>query len=202
MSSLSDRVAKALQTESTSDALISLIDDAQDELEAAEEACAEAQAKVLDPLSTTAVVAKAKREFDDQTLVAARLKVALERLSDKMASARAREAEAVRVKRYDEVAAKREAVIKHFEERYANLAAEIATMLMQIQVVDREVAAVNHDLPQGAAHLPLVDRTIRSGLGWSFADGVKLPALSGTEVPEHLRVAQGQVQFWPMARGF
>jgi hypothetical protein len=202
MSSLTDRIALILQTEAASDALVAIIDDAQDELEAAEEACAEAQAKVLDPLSTTAVVSKAKREVEDQTLAAARLKVALGRLSEQLALARAREAETVRVNRYNEAKAKREVLINDFPERYANLAEEIATMLMQVQVVDRELAAINNDLPEGAPYIPLVDQTIRTGLGWSLAVAVKLPALQGAEVPEPLRVAPGQVQYWPMARGF
>jgi hypothetical protein len=202
MSSLSDRVAKALQTESTSDALVALIDDAQDELEAAEEACAEAQAKVLDPFSTTAAVTKAKRELEDQTLAAARLKTALGLLSGKVEKAREREDEAGRRKRYDDVVAERDAVIKEFQETYPEAAMKIATVLAKFKVIDDKLAKVNNDRPAGAAGLHFIERTLLTGLGWSFAEAVKLPALHGAEVPEPLRVAPGQVQFWPMSRGF
>ncbi len=202
MSSLSDRVAMALQAEATSDALVALIDDAQDELEAAEEACAEAQAKVLDPLSTTAVVMKAERVLKDQTLAAARLKMAMGRLSEQLALARAREAESVRVKRYGEAKAEHDALTAEFLQAYPKLAEQIATMLMHLKASDQRVAAANANLPAGAAWLPSFEHTIKTGLGWRVAEAVKLPALHGAEVPEPLRVEPGQVQYWPMSRGF
>jgi hypothetical protein len=93
-------------------------------------------------------------------------------------------------------------VIKEFRENYSDWAAKIATLLQKVKTVDAKLTRTNHDLPEGAAYLPLVDQTIRTGLGWSFAEAVKLPAIHGTEIPEPLRVALGQVQFWPMTRGF
>ncbi len=202
MSSLTDRIALILQAEAASDALAEVIDDAQDELEAAREACASAQARVLDPLSTSAAATKAKREAEALTLQIARLETALERLSRQLDKARAQEAEAGRRKQYDEAEAERDAVIKEFQETYPEAAAKIATLLQKVKTVDATLTRTNHDLPEGAAYLPLVDQTIRTGLGWSFAEAVKLPAVHGAEVPEPLRVAPGQVQFWPMSRGF
>ncbi len=202
MSSLTDRIALILQTEAASDALVAIIDDAQDELDAAEQACAEAQTKVLDPLSTTAVVTKAKRDLEDQTLAASRLKVALERLSDQLEMARAREAEAERLKRYEEAKAEREAAINEFQEKYPELAAQIATMLKRCATVDQKLAAINQDLPQNGSYLYLISETVKTVHGWAIAPSVKLLAPSGVEIPEHLRVAPGQIQFWPMARGF
>ena len=69
MSSLTDRIALILQSEASSDALAEVIDDAQDELEAAQEACAEAQERVLDPLSSSSSVTKAKREADRRDIL-------------------------------------------------------------------------------------------------------------------------------------
>ncbi len=202
MSSLTDRIIVLLRSEATSEALAEVIEEARDELATLTEACEDAKERMLDPLSTSADVARARKGLDDSTLQAQRLEAALGHLSDKLDASREREAEAARTEVYEEVAAEREALINEFHEKYPGLAEGIGTLLQKIKIVDAKVTATNQDLPRGASYLLPIDKTIRTGLGWSFAEAVKLPTISGTEVPEHLRVAPGQVQFWPMTRGF
>ncbi len=202
MSNLSDRIALLLRSEASSEVLAGVIEEAQEELASLAEACEDAKERVLDPHSTSSMVAKANREMEDSTLQARRLEAALKHLTSQLESARAREAEAERVKRYAEVKAEREAAINEFQETYPELAEKIATMLKRCAAVDQQLARTNADLPQNASYLYPIEHTIKTALGWRVAEAVKLPALHGAEVPEPLRVAPGQVQFWPMSRGF
>jgi DNA repair exonuclease SbcCD ATPase subunit len=202
MSTLTDRIILLLRSEASSEALAQVVEEAQEELASLTEACEEAKERVMDPFSTSSIVMKSRKEAEDLTLEAARLELAIGRLTSRLETARGREREAERVKRYDETKAKHDALTAEFQQTYPKLAEQIATMLMHLKAADQKVAEVNADLPIGSSWLPSFEQTIRTGLGWSFSDGVKLPALSGTEVPEHLRVAPGQVQFWPMTRGF
>ncbi len=202
MSNLSDRIALLLRSEASSEVLAGVIEEAQEELASLAEACEDAKERVLDPHSTSSMVAKANREMEDSTLQARRLEAALKHLTSQLESARAREAEAERVNRYAEVKAEREAAINEFQETYPDLAEKIATMLKRCAAVDQQLARINADLPQNASYLYPIEHTIKTGLGWRVAEAVKLPALHGAEVPEPLRVAPGQVQFWPMSRGF
>ncbi len=193
MSSLTDRIALILQTEAASDALVAIIDDAQDELEAAEEACAEAQTKVLDPLSTTAAVTKAKRDLEDQTLAAARLRAALERLSDSLEAARHREKNAQRQRRYEEARAKRDALVEDIRAIYPEAAAKIAALLPRIEPLDREILAINQDLPDGASYLELVEHVARDRpdhQGTYLSRSVRLPALLQNDIAWN--------SFWPV----
>ncbi len=180
MSSLTDRIAFILQTEAASDALAEVIDDAQDELEAAREACEEAKERVLDPLSTSAAVSKARKELDDSTLQVSRLEAALERLSNQLKAARAREAEAVRIKQYEEVKAERDALVEDIRTIYPEAAAKIAALLPRIEPLDQKIMAVNHDLPEGAPHLQFVEHVARdrpNHEGTYLSRSVRLPAL-------------------------
>ncbi len=180
MSSLTDRIALILQTEAALKALAEVIDDAQDELEAAREAYADAQERVLDPLSTTAAVSKAAREAEDLTLQISRLEAALKRLSGQLEAARAREADAVRAKAYDEVKAERDALVEDIRTIYPEAAAKIAALLPRIEPLDQKIMAVNHDLPEGAPHLQFVEHVARdrpNHEGTYLSRSVRLPAL-------------------------
>ncbi len=202
MSNLSDRIALLLRSEASSEVLAGVIEEAQEELASLAEACEDAKERVLDPHSTSSMVAKANREMEDSTLQARRLEAALKHLTSQLESARAREAEAERVKRYAEVKAEREAAINEFQETYPDLAEKIATMLKRCAAVDQQLARINADLPENAPYLYPIEKTITTVHGWAIAPSVKLLAPSGVEIPEHLRVAPGQIQFWPMSRGF
>jgi ParB-like chromosome segregation protein Spo0J len=202
MSNLSDRIALLLRSEASSEVLARVIEEAQEELASLAEACEDAKERVLDPHSPPSVVAKAKKDLEDSTLQASRLEAALNRLSEQLETARHREKEAGRIKRYEEAKAERDALTDEFQKTYSELAEQIATMLKHIADVDAKVAAVNRDLPENASYLYPIEQTIKTGLGWRVAEAVKLPALWRAEVPEPLRVAPGQVQYWPMSRGF
>ncbi len=180
MSSLTDRIALILQTEVASDALVEVIDDAQDELEAAREAYADVQERVLDPLSTSAAATKAKREAEDLTLQISRLEAALKRLSGQLEAARAREADAARLKLYEEVKAERDALVEDLRRIYPEAAAAIAALLPRIEPLDQKIMAVNHDLPEGAPHLQFVEHLARdrpNHEGTYLSRSVRLPAL-------------------------
>jgi DNA repair exonuclease SbcCD ATPase subunit len=180
MSNLTDRIAVVLQTEATSDALAGTLDEARAELEAVNEACAHAKAKVLDPFSTSATVTKAKREFDDLTLQASRLGTALDCLANQLETARAREAQAAAVKLYEEAKAERDALVEDIRRIYPEAAAKIAALLPRIEAADKKIVAANNDLPDGAAWLEYPEQIARGRPpheGSSLARSVKLPGL-------------------------
>ena len=185
MSSLTDRIALILQSEAASDALAEVIDDAQDELEAAQEACAEAQERVLDPLSSSSSVTKAKREADDLTLQISRLEAAIDWLSDKLDEARHREKEAAKLRLYEEAKSERDALVEDLRTIYPEAAAKIAALLPRIEPLDQRIMAINRDLPEGASYLEFVEHIARDRpnnegayLSWS----VRLPALLQKDV--------------------
>jgi chromosome segregation ATPase len=180
MSSLTDRIALILQSEAASDALAEVIDDAQDELEAAQEACAEAQEQVLDPLSSSSSVTKAKREADDLTLQISRLEAAIGRLSDKLNEARHREKEAAKLRLYEEAKSERDALVEDIRTIYPEAAAKIAALLPRIEPLDQRIMAINRDLPEGAPHLEFVEHIARdrpNHQGTYLSRSVRLPAL-------------------------
>jgi chromosome segregation ATPase len=200
MSTLNDRIALVLQSEASPDALTSIIDDAQAELEAIHEASAEANKKLRDPFSNSATVAKAQREIDDLTLQVVRLEAAIGHLAEHLEAARAREAEAVRQQRYDEALTERDALAKEVLEIYPEAAAKIVGLLMQMASVDQKVAAANQDLPDGAPWLEPVAHTTQITGGWPLAKSVRLPAIAAVGIPDLVRMHPSQVTIWPAGR--
>src|SRR4028119_1442750 len=81
MSNLSDRIALLLRSEASSEVLAGVIEEAQEELASLAEACEDAKERVLDPHSTSSMVAKANREMEDSTLQARRLEAAIKHLT-------------------------------------------------------------------------------------------------------------------------
>ncbi len=151
MSSLTDRIIVLLRSEATSEALAEVIEEAQEELATLTEACDDAKERMLDPLATTEEVAKAKRELDESTLQVQRLNSALGHLTAQLESARHREKEAGRIKRYEEAKAERDALVEDLRTIYPQAAAAIAALLPRIEPLDRKITEINQDLPEGAA---------------------------------------------------
>ena len=180
MSNLTDRIVLLLRSEASSEALAQVIEEAQEELATITESGEDAKARMLDPHSSTSMVAKAKREMEDLTLQASRLEAALKHLTDQHATARAREAEAGRRKRYDETKAKRDALVEDIRRIYPEAAAAIAALLTRIEPLDQEIMAINHDRPEGASHLEFVEHLARdrpNHEGTYLSRSVRLPAL-------------------------
>jgi DNA repair exonuclease SbcCD ATPase subunit len=200
MSNLTDRIVMLLRTEAASNALAEILDEARDELAAIDEACAVAKEKVLDPFSTSSVVAKAKTQLEDLTLQASRLEAAIDRLTGQLETARAREAEASRKVRYAEAKAERDALAEALLERYTAAAAEIASLLMQIASVDQKVAAANEERPEDAPWLEPVTQLTQISGGWPLANSIRLPALATQGIPDHVRAHPTQQFLWPTGR--
>jgi hypothetical protein len=198
MSTLTDRIVTLLRTEAASEALAGILDEARDELVDVNDACGDAKARMLDPSSSSAIVAKARKELEDLTLQASRLEAAIDRLADQLAAARAREAEATRVKLYNEAKAERDRLAKEILETYTELAAKIVGMLKQIGPVDEKVAAANRDLPTGAPYLDAVAHMTQIYGGWNLATSVRLPSLASVGIPDVVRTRPGQVALWPV----
>ncbi len=180
MSTLTDRIVLLLRSEATSEALAEVIEEARDELATLTEACDDAKERMLDPLATTEEVAKAKRELDESTLQAQRLNSALGHLTAQLESARHREKEAGRIKRYEEAKAERDALVEDLRTIYPQAAAAIAALLPRIEPLDRKITEINQDLPEGAAYLPLVEHVARdrpNHEGTYLSRSVRLPAL-------------------------
>jgi hypothetical protein len=197
MSNLADRIALILQTEAASDAIAAILADVQAELLIVREASAAAQEKVLDPVSGTAAVTKARKELDDFTLQASRLEAAVDRLTSQLATACAREGEVARAKVYEEAKAERDALAKEILETYTDAAARIAGMLMRVNGIDLKVTAANQDRPEGAPYLELVARITQIPGGWDLTNAVRLPAIASVGVPAHLKEHPTQQMFWP-----
>jgi chromosome segregation ATPase len=201
MSTLSDKISLLLQqAEATSEALAGIIDNARSELEVVKEARDDAKARMLDPSSGSATVTKAKRELDDSTLAASRLEAAIAHLADHLEAAREREAETARVQRYDEALTERDRLAQEILEKYPEAAATIASLLMQMAVVDEKVAAANQDLPADAPYLDTVGSMTQISGGWDLSRVVRLPAIAAVGIPDHVRTHPAQTQIWPAGR--
>jgi hypothetical protein len=195
MSSLSDRIALILQTEATSEALAGIINDARAELTAVNEACAAANAKMLDPSSGSAAVSKAKKELDESTLARARLSTAIDHLVVQLEAARVREAEAARSKLYEEAKAERDTLVEDIRQIYPEAAAKIVDLLVRIEAADEKIAAVNKNLPESALWLEYPEQIARGRPpheGSPLSRSVKLPALLDKETYWN--------SFWPARR--
>ncbi len=192
MSTLTDRIVLLLRSEATSEALAEVIEEARDELGTLTEVCDDAKERMLDPLATTEEVAKAKRELDESTLQAQRLNSALGHLTAQLESARHREKEAGRIKRYEEAKAERDALVEDLRTIYPQAAATIAALLPRIEPLDRKITEINQDLPEGAAYLPLVEHVARgrpNHQGTYLSQSVRLPALMQQDIAWN--------SFWP-----
>ncbi len=184
-----------LRTEAASNALAEILDEARDELAAINEAAADAKSRMLDPLSSSTVVAKAKTQLEDQTLQAARLEAAIDRLAGQLEMARTREAEAVRVRVYNEAKAERDALAGDIQTIYPEAAAAIAALLVRIEAADQKVAAANQDRPAGVSWLEPVELVVRGrkpNEGAPLYRSVRLPALLQKDIDWN--------SFWPTGR--
>jgi chromosome segregation ATPase len=198
MSSLSDRIALILQAEASPDAIAAILDDARTELLDLKEACTAAQRQVLDPLLGSVAVARARKELDESTLAASRLEAAIAHLTERHEAAREREAEAARSKQYEEAKAERDALAAEILGSYTEAATKIASLLMQMAVVDEKVAAANQDRPEAAPYLDLVAHMTQIPGGWELSRTVRLPAIASVGLPDHLRKHPAQTQIWPV----
>ncbi len=70
MSNLSDRIALLLRSEASSEVLAGVIEEAQEELASLAEACEDAKERVLDPHSTSSMVAPHRAHDQDGPWVA------------------------------------------------------------------------------------------------------------------------------------
>jgi len=195
VSTLTDRIAVILQTEAASDALAEIIDDARAELSIINETCNDAKSRLLDPHSTSSIVAKAKKELEDRTLAAARLESAIGRLTDQLETARAREAEAARSKLYEDAKAERDALVEEVRKAYPEAAAAIAALLVRIEAADQKVAAANQDRPAGVSWLEPVELVVRGrkpNEGAPLYRSVRLPALLQKDIYWN--------SFWPVEK--
>jgi cell division protein FtsB len=195
MSSLTDRIALVLQAEASPEAIAAILEDAQAELLDVKGACTAAQAQVLDPLSNSATVTKAKRELDDLTLQTARLEAAVHQLASQLAAAHACEAEAARSKLYEAARTERDTLVDDIRRIYPEAASAIAALIVRIAAADEKIAAVNQALPDGAAWLEYPEQIARSRPpheGSPLSRSVKLPALLDRETYWN--------SFWPAGR--
>jgi chromosome segregation ATPase len=200
MSSLTDRIALILRAEASPESIATILDDAQSELSDINESCADAKARMLAPSSASAAVTRAKKELEDLTLQGARLEAAINRLADQLEMARAREAEATRVLRYDEARAERDALAAEILGSYTEAAAKIAGLLMQMAAVDQKVAVANQDRPEAAPYLDTVGSMTQISGGWELSRTVRLPAIASVGVPDHIQMHPSQETIWPVGR--
>jgi hypothetical protein len=185
----------ALQAESTSEALAGIIDDARAELADVIEACADAKAKVVDPFSGSAAIAKARKDVDELSLAASRLEAAIAYLTERHEAARDREAEAARTKLYEAARAERDTLVDDIRRIYPEAAGAIAALIVRIAAADEKIAAVNQALPEGAAWLEYPEQMARGRPpheGSPLSRSVKLPALLDRETYWN--------SFWPAGK--
>jgi DNA repair exonuclease SbcCD ATPase subunit len=193
MSTLTDRIVLLLRSEATSEALAEVIEEARDELATLTEACEDAKERMLDPLSTSSVVANALKQLDESTLQVQRLNSALGHLTAQLESARHREAQSAKVQRYEEAKAERDALVEDIRRIYPEAAAAIAALLPRIEPLDKKIMAANQDLPDGASYLELVEHVARgrpNHQGTYLSQSVRLPALMQQDIAWN--------SFWPV----
>ena len=140
---LEQHVAAALaDNDIASSDLAALITETEAAVVAADEAAAKAHELALDPLLSPDAN-KARASVETAKFMCARLRNVLPRLQTKFIKAQRSEAHARWVIEYEQVKAKRDAAAEKLRVLYPEVAAKLVDLLLDIEVIDREVTRVN-----------------------------------------------------------
>ena len=189
---LEKRIADALADDGAApDAIAALITEVEAAAQQADAAAAKARADALDP----AVVVDADKvgaAVASAMLVRDRLQAALPRLQQQLKLARERECIAAWRADFENVRAKRDAMVQELREIYPTAIATLVDLMQRIAATDEEVSRINGSAPSGVHdRLHKVEREARGQL-----------LQPDVEVPKELRLPLldrngGPIFAWP-----
>lgn len=153
----------AQREDATTDELIPTIDEAEADLVAARSGVIAAEEAYQSGLlsdndSMLRKLAEARTEASIRVDRAAAVVVALK---DRLAQARVREEEAVRVQKYQDAQRQADEARRALAEMYPMLAGQLVQLLTVVAEAEKAVRQVNDDLPKSAAPLPHVEGSVR-----------------------------------------
>jgi hypothetical protein len=160
---LAKRIAAALNTETPSDEIAALIEEAQRARVAAEEAHGKAYARALDPTAGADDASVAKHEADDLRFEMDRLGSALDVLRRAHNEAKARESNEQRRAAYDAAKAERDALVQELREVYPDIERRLVGLVARVAANDAELERVNRSRPNKAPWLTGAEEVARGG---------------------------------------
>jgi len=173
-----DIVAMLADTRASSASVASMIEKVERVVAVAEKAAAAEEIKALD-LETDPATARAAR--DEVVFARDRLRAALPKLQQQLASAYAAEDLAGWIAEYRALKVRRDAVALRFQRRYPELASELSDILAEVGALDEEIGELDGRSPPGH-HLDQIDVM-------ALGSKVVLPP-----------AMPGQAQMWPRPR--
>jgi hypothetical protein len=150
---LSDRVRAALSDPTTSAALKALIEATGFELETTRQRLQAAKARAVDPMSSDAEAAEARRQHHDLGFEEERQTSSVARLKHRLATVVEDEDQVARHEQYDAAVKARDKAAETLRTVYPRAVAEIRDALLMLDDVEAKVAAANQRKPNGAEHI-------------------------------------------------
>lgn len=158
---LEDRIAAAFSDGAETGAVAKLIGETERAALRAEVRADVYRKHALDPALAGAEVAWARKQMEDAEFRSARLKVALQKLKDRLRELREQEEDQRRLAIYMKVKEERDDLASELAEIYPPLVTRLADLLRRIEANNKQVDIVNRSLPRDSGPLRLAELTAR-----------------------------------------
>jgi hypothetical protein len=177
-SDLDARIAAAFQPGAKSADVAKLISEAEAASITSGEVAERARNRALDPASSPHDVAMARREMENAAFRRDRLRVAVQKLTERLNELRRQEEDQRRQLAYDRVKTERDALAEELARVYPPIVAQLTDLLARIEANDREVEYVSGQArPSGAGRL-LVAELVARGLRGFVENSFETPRLT------------------------
>jgi len=143
---LEQRIATALSSDTTSDVVEKLITEVEVTAVTADAAAERAGDRALDP---TVIDPATRREAEDAAFTRDRLRAALPRLQERLQQIQAAEYAARWEAEFEQVEGRRNELAQEFAATYPRFAAQLVELFSRAEAVDKEVSRVNGSAPAG-----------------------------------------------------
>jgi hypothetical protein len=194
---LSDRIASAINGSPSSIEIAALLTEARAQCESLTERKAKLRALALHPTTPAAEVKAARGKIDDASFDQERMEIAVESLEAMLKRVEASEQHAARVAAYKAAKAERDAIAADLARIYPEAAKAIADVLTRVARSNEIIAKINADIPDGCEWMADVEHVARGvmgnggviapdgtrhvGMAGHLVSAVKLPHLSGVD---------------------
>jgi hypothetical protein len=160
-SPLSDRIADALRSGTSSDLISRLIAETEAARSAAEVKLQSASDRAIDPLAAAAAASSGRQEAEDLRFEIERFEAALGALQTAHEDAKTLERDTRRRLEYERVKAERDELISELRDLYPQIEKQLTDLMRRIVANDTALAEVNSRLPSGLGQLARVDEVAR-----------------------------------------
>jgi hypothetical protein len=199
-SDLDDRIAFTVKGGVKSDDVRVLIVEAEAACIASDQAANQARTRALDPALTANDVAEARRQMEDAAFRRERLQVAVARLGERLREVMLQEKNERWLIAYEKARSERDGLAAKLKATYPTIEVQLAELLAQIEMNDREIEAINsRALPDGAERLLVAELVARDLKGFASNSG-DVPRITKTLRLPAFRFDRHGPYAWPRER--